>query len=206
MDAGVDQVVVAVRPAELDDARALLGSTAQVVTGGNDRGASVRAALAAADPSADVVLVHDAARAFVPVGVITAVIAAVRAGAPAVIPVLPVRAMTAAQALRRLAARSAAPGSSSSSTACTAVPKSAPLGRSAIGETASQGSGPSGAGGGGAAAAVGGRSASHSASASTSDSPVLSPEDSSSSRPASGSLPTCGPVCRASCTDEVRAV
>ena len=90
VEAGVDQVVVAVGPAELDDARVLLGSTAQVVTGGNDRGASVRAALAAADPRADVVLVHDAARAFVPVGMITAVVAAVRAGAPAVIPVLPV--------------------------------------------------------------------------------------------------------------------
>lgn len=93
LDAGVDQVVVAVGAAELADARSLLADHARqatVVVGGADRTSSVRAALAAADENADVVLVHDAARAFVPIAVITAVIAAVRAGHPAVIPVLPV--------------------------------------------------------------------------------------------------------------------
>lgn len=93
LDAAVDQVVVAVGVAELDQARSLLADYADrvvVVVGGADRVSSVRAALAAADDDADVVLVHDAARAFVPSTVITAVIAAVRAGHPAVIPVLPV--------------------------------------------------------------------------------------------------------------------
>ena len=106
--AGVDRVYVAVGPAEVDDAQALLGDSAVVVVGGADRVASVGAALAAAladavpvgqvaaslsgtgslEPS--VILVHDAARAFVPVAVVQRVIEAVRAGAGAVIPVLPV--------------------------------------------------------------------------------------------------------------------
>lgn len=90
LEAGVDQVVVAVGPAELGMAVSLLGDRALVVVGGSDRVASVRAALAHADPGADVVLVHDAARAFVPVTVIHSVIAAVRAGSPAVVPALPV--------------------------------------------------------------------------------------------------------------------
>lgn len=90
LEAGVDQVVVAVGPAELDVARSLLAGQALVVLGGTDRVSSVRAALAAADANADVVLVHDAARAFVPVVVIDSVIAAVRSGNPAVVPVLPV--------------------------------------------------------------------------------------------------------------------
>ncbi len=89
-EAGVDQIVVAVGTAELDAASGLLAGLAQVVIGGADRVASVRAALSHADPAADVILVHDAARAFVPVSVIHAVIDAVRAGNPAVIPVLPV--------------------------------------------------------------------------------------------------------------------
>ena len=93
LEAGVDQVVVAVGSAETDLARSLLADRSPQVTvvlGGADRVSSVRAALAAADPGADVVLVHDAARAFVPISVVSAVIGAVRAGHPAVIPVLPV--------------------------------------------------------------------------------------------------------------------
>ena len=89
-EAGVDHVVVAVGPAEVEAARALLAGTAEVVVGGADRVASVAAALERADPAADVILVHDAARAFVPVAVIKAVIAAVRSGHVSVIPVLPV--------------------------------------------------------------------------------------------------------------------
>jgi 2-C-methyl-D-erythritol 4-phosphate cytidylyltransferase/2-C-methyl-D-erythritol 2,4-cyclodiphosphate synthase len=61
-----------------------------VVVGGADRVASVRAALAAAPSSAQVLLVHDAARAFVPPVVVGRVVDAVRAGAHAVVPVLPV--------------------------------------------------------------------------------------------------------------------
>ncbi|MBA4023137.1 MAG: 2-C-methyl-D-erythritol 4-phosphate cytidylyltransferase [Gordonia sp.] len=60
-----------------------------VVAGGAERSDSVRAALAAAPPS-DVVLVHDAARALTPPSLFADVVAAVTAGAPAVVPGLPV--------------------------------------------------------------------------------------------------------------------
>lgn len=90
--AGVHRIVVAVGPEELDTARRLLGDLAEVTVGGADRVASVAAALdhgLAAGP-APVVLVHDAARAFAPDEVVHRVVAAVRAGAAAVVPVLPV--------------------------------------------------------------------------------------------------------------------
>ena len=48
------------------------------------------AGLAALPPEVVLVLVHDAARALVPVAVVDAVVAALRAGADAVVPVLPV--------------------------------------------------------------------------------------------------------------------
>jgi len=62
-----------------------------VVAGGPTRAQSVRRALAAlpAGGDADVVLVHDAARPFVPASVVEAVVAAVRSGHDAVVPVLP---------------------------------------------------------------------------------------------------------------------
>lgn len=87
---GVDRVVVAVPVNLVDASRQLLGEQATVVVGGADRVASVAAALAAVGPETDVVLVHDAARAFAPESLIGAVIQAVRAGADAVVPVLAV--------------------------------------------------------------------------------------------------------------------
>lgn len=61
------------------------------VAGGSERTDSVRAALQAV-PAEDIdcILVHDAARPFVPAAVVERVVAAVLAGAPAVIPVIPV--------------------------------------------------------------------------------------------------------------------
>jgi 2-C-methyl-D-erythritol 4-phosphate cytidylyltransferase len=50
----------------------------------------VAAALAVVPRNVDIVLVHDAARALTPPGLIESVAAAVRGGRPAVIPVLPV--------------------------------------------------------------------------------------------------------------------
>ncbi|HEY4993727.1 MAG TPA: 2-C-methyl-D-erythritol 4-phosphate cytidylyltransferase [Nakamurella sp.] len=88
--AGVDRVVVAVSPDQLDAARRLVGDRSTLVSGGVDRTASVAAALRAAAADADVILVHDAARAFAPASLIRSVAAAVRGGAPAVVPVLPV--------------------------------------------------------------------------------------------------------------------
>ncbi|WP_030784734.1 2-C-methyl-D-erythritol 4-phosphate cytidylyltransferase [Streptomyces sp. NRRL S-920] len=60
-----------------------------VVPGGESRQESVRAGLDALPPGIDIVLVHDAARPLVPVDTVDGVIAAVRDGAPAVVPALP---------------------------------------------------------------------------------------------------------------------
>ncbi len=60
------------------------------VTGGATRQDSVRAALEILPDEVDVVLVHDAARPLAPVSLIDAVAAAVRGGAPAVVPGMPV--------------------------------------------------------------------------------------------------------------------
>lgn len=93
--AGVDRIIVAVPAGRLDRARRLLGARARVVAADPDR--STVAGLAELDRALgqdwsepDVVLVHDALRAFVPPGVVRAVVAAVVAGAPAVVPVMPV--------------------------------------------------------------------------------------------------------------------
>lgn len=91
----VDLVVVAAPPDQVTAVRALLadhhtGATLQVVPGGPTRPESVRAALGALPDSVGVVLVHDAARPLAPVELVDAVVAAVRAGADAVVPGLPV--------------------------------------------------------------------------------------------------------------------
>ena len=106
--AGVARLVVTVPADQCDVARDLLASVAPeavVVAGGPTRQASVAAGLAAlraptalraADDEVgvlgdvDVILVHDAARAFAPVELVRRVVDAVRAGHPAVVPALPV--------------------------------------------------------------------------------------------------------------------
>ncbi|MGW0788447.1 2-C-methyl-D-erythritol 4-phosphate cytidylyltransferase [Streptomyces sp. NPDC002911] len=60
-----------------------------VVPGGATRQESVKLGLDALPDDVSVVLVHDAARPLVPVDTVDAVIEAVRAGAPAVVPALP---------------------------------------------------------------------------------------------------------------------
>ena len=65
------------------------GLDAHVVAGGVSRQASVAAGLDAAG-DAEFVLIHDAARALTPVEQIRGVVAALRAGHPAVVPALPV--------------------------------------------------------------------------------------------------------------------
>ena len=87
---GVAEVVVAVPAAERDAFTAALGPGVAVVDGGPTRTASVRAALAATGNDADAVLVHDAARPLTPPDVVARVLAALAAGARAVVPVLPV--------------------------------------------------------------------------------------------------------------------
>ncbi|RBY94128.1 2-C-methyl-D-erythritol 4-phosphate cytidylyltransferase [Blastococcus sp. TBT05-19] len=94
LDGGVAEVVVTVPAAEREAFAAVLPAAVRIVDGGATRTASVRAGLAAlsdpAHPAADVVLVHDAARPLTPPDVVARVLAAIAAGAPAVVPVLPV--------------------------------------------------------------------------------------------------------------------
>lgn len=87
----VGPVVVAAPPAAVAEVEGLLaGLGTTVVPGGAERQDSVRLGLAALPPEVDLVLVHDAARALVPVEVVEAVVAALRGGASAVVPVVPV--------------------------------------------------------------------------------------------------------------------
>jgi 2-C-methyl-D-erythritol 4-phosphate cytidylyltransferase len=88
----VRQIVVAAPAADVEAVRALLAPIAPVtvVAGGAERQESVAIALAQVAPDVAIVLVHDAARSLTPPALIESVAAAVRAGAPAVIPVLPV--------------------------------------------------------------------------------------------------------------------
>ncbi|MFX4291540.1 2-C-methyl-D-erythritol 4-phosphate cytidylyltransferase [Streptomyces bohaiensis] len=90
-------VVVVAPPDSPDTVRAMLAAAplpdhveVVVVPGGADRQESVRLGLAALPGDVDVVLVHDAARALVPAATVDSVVAAVRSGAPAVVPALPV--------------------------------------------------------------------------------------------------------------------
>ena len=84
----LEQLVVVAPAPDLGLARSLCGSSVTVVAGGATRQQSVRAGLA--QIRAELVLVHDAARPFVPVEVIERVVAALLAGADAVIPARPV--------------------------------------------------------------------------------------------------------------------
>ena len=83
-DAGATTVLVLVAPDHLARTRALVGDEVIVVAG------PLASALASMPADADVVLVHDVARAFAPTALIRRVIDRVRQGADAVVPVLPV--------------------------------------------------------------------------------------------------------------------
>ncbi|MGW7353665.1 2-C-methyl-D-erythritol 4-phosphate cytidylyltransferase [Streptomyces sp. NPDC054784] len=96
----VSLVVVVAPPDGATEVRTLLsgwllpetldGVEVVVVPGGDTRQDSVRLGLAALPDDIGTVLVHDAARPLVPVETVDAVAAAVRDGAPAVVPALPV--------------------------------------------------------------------------------------------------------------------
>ncbi|MFD8304224.1 2-C-methyl-D-erythritol 4-phosphate cytidylyltransferase [Streptomyces sp. NPDC059690] len=92
----VSLVVVVAPPDGAPEVKSLLDAHALpertdflVVPGGDSRQESVRLGLDTLPPDYDIVLVHDAARPLVPVDTVDAVIEAVRAGAPAVVPALP---------------------------------------------------------------------------------------------------------------------
>ena len=86
-EAAVEMIVVTAPPQSIAEFSALV-PMAHVVSGGQTRQDSVRAGLDALPTDVDVVLVHDAARALVPVAVVQRVLAAVRGGAEAVVPVV----------------------------------------------------------------------------------------------------------------------
>jgi 2-C-methyl-D-erythritol 4-phosphate cytidylyltransferase len=87
----VDRVVVAVPPDRTDQAKLILGHEATIVAGGENRRESVSRALAALadEEQPSFVLVHDAARALTPPGLVVRVVEALRAGHSAVVPALP---------------------------------------------------------------------------------------------------------------------
>jgi 2-C-methyl-D-erythritol 4-phosphate cytidylyltransferase len=76
-----DQVVIVLPPDQMEPG---------AQPGGDTRSASVRAGLAAVPDSAEIVIVHDAARPLAGPEVFARVLAAVRAGADAAVPVVPV--------------------------------------------------------------------------------------------------------------------
>lgn len=91
------QLIVVAPDGWEDDARAEVAAAAEgrdvaasVVVGGSTRQESVRAGLDAVAPGVAIVLVHDAARALVPVAVFERVIAAVADGAAGALPVVAV--------------------------------------------------------------------------------------------------------------------
>lgn len=94
----VDEVIVLVSPEMEGYARTLLGNAGlldaeipvRLVHGGGERADSVWAGLKAVADEEAVVLIHDAARALTPPGMIARVARAVLEGRPAVIPVQPV--------------------------------------------------------------------------------------------------------------------
>ena len=87
----VGPIVVAAPPDRVADVTDLLSSyDVIVVPGGVERQDSVRGALAALPADVELVLVHDAARALAPPGLVEDVVAALVAGADAVVPVVPV--------------------------------------------------------------------------------------------------------------------
>ena len=86
-------IAVAAPPGYLERAArelAELEADVHIVAGGDDRQASVAAALAVLPETIDIVLVHDAARPLVPADMVGRVLGAVAASALAAIPVLPV--------------------------------------------------------------------------------------------------------------------
>lgn len=90
--AEIAHVIVVAPASHLHEARGIasVDQRVEVVAGGADRAASVKAGLGALHPDDGIVLVHDAARPLAPAALFTRVIHAVRAGHPAVVPGLAV--------------------------------------------------------------------------------------------------------------------
>jgi 2-C-methyl-D-erythritol 4-phosphate cytidylyltransferase len=99
----VAEGVVLVVPQDVLADGSLHGGCTEVVAGGATRSASVRAGLARVPRSAEIVVVHDAARPLASTGLFKSVVEAVRGGAEAVIPAVPVTDTIKRVADRRVA-------------------------------------------------------------------------------------------------------
>ena len=86
----VDEIVITAPAGYEEQFKAIVGQSAEVVTGGVLRSDSIRVALKALSPSVDSVLIHDAARALASSALAARVLSDVQSGQSAVIPVLKV--------------------------------------------------------------------------------------------------------------------
>jgi len=93
----VGHVIIVAPASHVDQSRVIAGQRAQsghprvdIVAGGADRSASVKAGLSALGLDDGIVLVHDVARCLTPPDLFSRVIRGVREGHPAVVPGLPV--------------------------------------------------------------------------------------------------------------------
>ncbi len=86
----VDEIVITAPEGYEEQFKAIVGQSAEVITGGVLRSDSIRVALKALSPSVESVLIHDAARALASSALATRVLSDVQSGQSAVIPVLKV--------------------------------------------------------------------------------------------------------------------
>jgi 2-C-methyl-D-erythritol 4-phosphate cytidylyltransferase / 2-C-methyl-D-erythritol 2,4-cyclodiphosphate synthase len=86
----VDEIVITAPAGYEEQFKAIVGQSAEVVTGGVLRSDSIRVALKALSPSVESVLIHDAARALASSALAARVLGELRTGQSAVIPVLKV--------------------------------------------------------------------------------------------------------------------
>lgn len=86
----VDEIVITAPAGYEEQFKAIVGQSAEVVTGGVLRSDSIRIALKALSPSVESVLIHDAARALASSALAARVLDELRTGQSAVIPVLKV--------------------------------------------------------------------------------------------------------------------
>ena len=86
----VDEIVITAPEGYEEQFKAIVGQSAEVVTGGVLRSDSIRVALKALSPSVESVLIHDAARALASSALAARVLSDVQSGQSAVIPVLKV--------------------------------------------------------------------------------------------------------------------
>jgi len=86
----VDEIIITAPAGYEEQFKAIVGQSAEVVTGGVLRSDSIRVALKALSPSVESVLIHDAARALASSDLAARVLGDVQSGQSAVIPVLKV--------------------------------------------------------------------------------------------------------------------